>query len=291
MDEPREYVAEGELPPPVAQPKKKKTRWWVIVIDAILITTFVFTIAVSINVIYLSSAFNMPFFVNGMSMYPTLNADATDRNGNLLYWGKGSNSVGDHVDYGYAKSGDKDNWRSSLSRMDIVITYYKENYKTDGSGALIHDDDGHLVLKDDAKTKIKRVIGLPGETVTFRACVSDGKDFNRAWGKTIINEGKDNEFVITPLYGPADFPDHNGRSYNFPLVSYSPVTLGENEYFVMGDNRGNSSDSRDKGPVTAEMIVGKAYLVIGKRELDEKLTPKDSWDYIFTPWNYRRIGW
>ena len=289
MDEHREYVAEGELSAPEPQ-KKKKTRWWMVLLDVVLVTTFVLTIAVSINVIYLSASYNMPFFVNGMSMYPTLNRDATDRFGKPLYWGRGSNSVGDHVDYGYAKTDDKDNWRASLSRMDIVITYYRENYETDDLGNLRRDDQGHLILKEGAKTKIKRVIGLPGETVTFTACHEDGDDHNRAWGKTTINAGKENELVITPLYGMDDFPIHNGRSYNYPTVSYGPVALGEGEYYVMGDNRGNSADSREKGPVTSEMILGKAYLVLGKRELDEELNPKDSWDYIFTPWNYRRIG-
>lgn len=289
MEKEHEFVAEGELPSP-RKGEKKKPKWWVVLIDALLVTSFLLIIAVSVNVIYLSSTYNLPFFVNGMSMYPTLNADAVDSKGQPLTWARGSNFVGDVVDYGYAKTGDKGNWRDSLGRYDIVITYYRENYETDEFGNLKRDDHGALILKEGAKTKIKRVIGLPGETVSFQAVSEDAADYNRAWGKTTINPGTPQEKVLTPLYGPKDFPNIGSRTYNYPSTSYAPVTLASDEYFVMGDNRGNSSDSRDKGPVTAEMILGKAYLIIGKRELDQNLTPKDAWDYVFTPWRYRRIG-
>lgn len=288
MQEQREYVAKGELSSPEPE-KKKKRRWWVVLIDVAIVTVFVLSIAVSINVIYLSSAFNMPFFVNGMSMYPTLNADATDANGNLLSWRRGSNHVGDRVDYGYAKSGDKDNWFGTLSRYDIVITYYSDNYQKDDQGHYKRDASGKLVLAEGAKTKIKRLIAFPGETVDFEAYHEGMDEIYKAWGKTTINKGLPNEKVLENLYTMKDYPDVGGLPYNYPTASCH-YELGENEYFVMGDNRGNSSDCREKGPVLGEMLMGKAYLVIGKRELNANLEPINSWDYVFVPWTYRRIG-
>ena len=41
-----------------------------------------------------------------------------------------------------------------------------------------------------------------------------------------------------------------------------PITLGRDQYFVVGDNRGNSNDSRAVGPISEDMIVGHVNLVV-----------------------------
>lgn len=79
---------------------------------------------------------------------------------------------------------------------------------------------------------IKRVIGLPGETVAVR----DGQ----VW----ING--------TPLDEPY---------IAAPPASGGQWTLGPEQYFVMGDNRNNSSDSRNWGPLERKFIVGKAAFI------------------------------
>jgi signal peptidase I len=80
---------------------------------------------------------------------------------------------------------------------------------------------------------IKRVIGLPGETVEGRQ--------NR-----VYVDGKELVEPYLPL-GPTtrDFP---------------PITLGEHELWVMGDNRENSSDSRVFGPIDETTVVGRAFV-------------------------------
>jgi signal peptidase I len=88
---------------------------------------------------------------------------------------------------------------------------------------------------DHTKNYIKRVIGLPGDHVTVNAA-----GIVRVNGKA-LSEPYVND--LDNFYGDRD------------------VTLGANQYYVLGDNRGGSSDSREWGPVNKSEIIGKATLV------------------------------
>jgi signal peptidase I len=83
--------------------------------------------------------------------------------------------------------------------------------------------------------RVKRVIGLPGDKVEVR---SDG---------TVYVNGQQLEEPYLP-------PHHSGTSGTW--------TVPEDEYFVMGDNRSVSYDSREGGPVPRSNIIGKAWLII-----------------------------
>jgi len=86
------------------------------------------------------------------------------------------------------------------------------------------------------RTLIKRVIGLPGETVA----VDDA-------GVHIINEEHPEGFLLDePYLSPGNLGGPSGMT----------TTLGTGEYFVMGDNRRVSSDSRIWGALPAEDIIG-----------------------------------
>lgn len=95
----------------------------------------------------------------------------------------------------------------------------------------------HPYEYDDELCYIKRIIGLPGETVQIidNIIYIDGTPL-------IENFGKEN--VI-----------HNAGTAS------SPITLGEGEYFVLGDNRNNSKDSRNEsvGVVKSDSILGRAW--------------------------------
>ena len=92
--------------------------------------------------------------------------------------------------------------------------------------------------KDPSKYFIKRIIGLPGDTVKIEGSTV-----------TIINEQNPNGFVIDEPYIKSMSPDN-----------HLTEKLGAREYFVMGDNRDRSSDSRAWGILTEDRIIGKAFL-------------------------------
>ncbi|HMN27941.1 MAG TPA: signal peptidase I [Caldilineaceae bacterium] len=79
---------------------------------------------------------------------------------------------------------------------------------------------------------VKRIVGLPGETISLQE------------GRVYVNG--------EPLAEP--FP-HDLGYQDMP-----PVVLGPLDYFVLGDNRGNSNDSRSFGPIMRDYIVGRVWL-------------------------------
>lgn len=82
------------------------------------------------------------------------------------------------------------------------------------------------------KDFIKRIIGVPGDVVEIRD------------GAVIVGGDTLDEPYLDP-------PITHG--------TYGPITLGENEYYALGDNRGNSSDSRNYGVLPGDSLIGKAW--------------------------------
>ena len=143
----------------------------------------------------------------------------------------------------------------------VIITFVGQRTRVDGRSMMntLHDGDNLIVEKlsyrfSDPKRfdiivfpptgkkeyYIKRIIGLPGETVQI--------DEN---GNIYIN-GE----LLEENYG-AETIQNPGRAAK-------PITLGDDEYFVMGDNRNNSKDSRSEevGNVKRSQIIGRAWLRI-----------------------------
>lgn len=144
----------------------------------------------------------------------------------------------------------------------LVVTYVGQRAMVKGSSMepTLYDGDNLIVDKisyhfseperydiivfpfhyADKTYYIKRIIGLPGETVYIDET-----------GNIYINDE-----LLQETYGKEKITD-SGRAYE-------PITLGEKEYFVMGDNRNNSSDSRDPvvGNIHRDEFIGKAWVRI-----------------------------
>lgn len=96
-----------------------------------------------------------------------------------------------------------------------------------------------VVFRLPSNTKrflIKRIVGLPGETIAING------------SKISITKTNQQSIQLNETYIEENFS------------SYGTWTLKDNEYFVLGDNRNNSSDSRAWGILNKDLIVGKTFL-------------------------------
>ncbi len=85
---------------------------------------------------------------------------------------------------------------------------------------------------------IKRIIGLPSETVSIRG------------GEVFIQKPGETELMLTETYIPKTVHTAPDKT----------LTLHEDEYFVLGDNRPDSSDSRSWGVLRENFVIGRAFL-------------------------------
>lgn len=127
-------------------------------------------------------------------------------------------------------------------RGDVVVVTMEDD--VDGDGTL---EETHWV---------KRVIGLPGETVEAKNGIVyiNGEPLDESgW----LDPDQQQEILdeIEKTYG---------RDYGPFTSDFGPVTLGDDEYWVMGDNRPHSKDSRDPsvGAVSLDQIYGDGILIL-----------------------------
>ncbi|MEK7539517.1 MAG: signal peptidase I [Patescibacteria group bacterium] len=178
--------------------KTKGQSFWELVRFAILALVIVFPIRWFII---------DPFVVSGLSMFPTFN------NGDYLMVDQLSYELG------------------SPKRGDVVIFKYPLDPKNDLKRNFI------LRSFNPGKYYIKRVIGLPNETVDIKGSAV-----------TITNKEHPEGFTLNEPY----VKNISNNTVNFELK--------DDEYFVMGDNRSGSSDSRYWGPVKKKFLMGRALL-------------------------------
>jgi signal peptidase I len=138
----------------------------------------------------------------------------------------------------------------------------------------------------DEKRLVKRVIGLPGDTIELRRdqLLVNGQPLNyETLGQKFINELPAAE-QPQHQFASEDLATHPHPVMATPQLSaprnFGPITVPEGQYFMMGDNRDNSYDSRFYGGVARSRIVGRASSVVISLDHDDYYLPR--WHRFFT---------
>ena len=130
-------------------------------------------------------------------------------------------------------------------RVFVNKLSYRLHDPNRGDVVVLHQDTPGTGSRD----LIKRVIALPGEEIAMRNCVVtiDG---------VVLEEPYLDPEVVTPGHCGADI---------------APTVIPDDHVFVMGDNRPQSQDSRDLGPIPDDHLVGRAFVVFW---------PTDHWRWL-----------
>ena len=109
---------------------------------------------------------------------------------------------------------------------------------------------------------VKRIIGIPGDTLKLE----NGYFYIKAAGETEYTRYDevyvDEEYRTGYLNASLQTAQLYGGSVKYTLNDDGSFTVPEGQYFVVGDHRNNSNDSRMQGPINRDMIVGKVAAVV-----------------------------
>ena len=137
--------------------------------------------------------------------------------------------------------------RVDMKRLSRLVPFWEAEGEQHRYLPLSHPPSRGDVIVFHAPTKpkrdfVKRIVGLPGERVEVKE------------GAIYINGVELKESYL-------DDSDLSGTLECIPKLERVNCTLRQGQYFVLGDNRGSSNDSRDWGPVPQENVVGKVWFI------------------------------
>ena len=127
----------------------------------------------------------------------------------------------------------------------VFINKLAKNYKR---GDLVAHRNGKSIY-------LKRIVGLPGEKVEIKT-EPDGASY------VYINDEKLSETYVKDAKAHPECPTEKVDPTDVKIMKCAPIIVPENSYYLLGDNRENSYDSRYYGPVGKNLIKGRATHII-----------------------------
>lgn len=134
---------------------------------------------------------------------------------------------------------------------------------------------GDIVIIDSAaagKRLVKRIIGLPGYTVYMRNNVLMIND--EVADYKVVSEGNDGIIIIEHLFDSQYQAMLSPSRANRSTRSFGPAQVPEGHFFVLGDNRDNSADSRLYSFIPRDQIVGRSSSVIFSLDSEQSFRPR-----------------
>lgn len=160
-------------------------------------------------------------------------------------------------------------------------TWHLAEWNTPQRGAIVV-----FPSPSDGTRLIKRIVGIPGDTVEMRndQLILNGKKVKYEQ----INQLNSKNLPVNICATSYDYTeDLNGTQHPVRFIpqqramrSFGPVTVPEGKYFMMGDNRDNSADSRYFGFVDRNLILGQAKYVVISLDINNHFQPR--WKRFFT---------
>ena len=133
---------------------------------------------------------------------------------------------------------------------------------------------------DDGTRLVKRIIALPGDTVAMRnnKLFINGQRLDYTKIDSKYTKYLSSSIRKKCILAMEDLDGFTHAIMSFPTIAsmrnFGPITIPQNSYFVLGDNRDNSRDSRSFGFVDRKLIVGKAKGVITSFDITDKYQPR-----------------
>jgi signal peptidase I len=134
---------------------------------------------------------------------------------------------------------------------------------------------GDVVIIDSKKANkrlVKRIVGVPGDTIHMQnnALVINGEAANYE----VLSKNDDAIIIQEELPGMAHQARLSNHFFGRTARSYGPSVVPEGQYFVLGDNRDNSADSRVYSFVPREEIIGRSNSVVFSLDSDNNYLPR-----------------